>query len=114
MMPLTPEEVAFLGPVLAEYADLRDGPAWAVLRERGIGYTDLVWLMEAYQLVDPPRLATVVTPERRTGEVLAFGREADPLPECPWPDAGVARRRSGQLEAEVRAFRLARRKERAG
>jgi hypothetical protein len=46
-MPLTPEEVAFLGPVLAEYADLRVGPAWTVLRERGVRYTDLVWLMEA-------------------------------------------------------------------
>jgi hypothetical protein len=46
-MPLTPGEVAFLGSVLAEYADLRDGPAWTVLRERGIKYTDLVWLMEA-------------------------------------------------------------------
>jgi hypothetical protein len=64
-------------------------------------------------VVDPPRLVAIVTPEG-PGEILEFGREADPLPECPWPDAGVARRRSGQLEAGVRAFRLARRKERAG
>jgi hypothetical protein len=113
-MPLTPEEVACLGPVLAEYADLRDGPGWTVLRERGIKYTDLVWLMEAYQLVDPPRLVTTVTPEGRTVEVLAFGREADPLPDCPWPDAGAARQRNGQLEAEVRAWRSARLKEGAG
>jgi hypothetical protein len=110
-MPLTPEEVAFLGPVVAEYADLRVGPAWTLLRERGIAYTDLVWLMEAYQLVDPPRLVTVVIPDGRTGEVLAFGREPDPLPECPWPDADAARWRNGQLEAEVQAFRSAHRKE---
>lgn len=69
---------------------------------------------ELYQLVDPPRLATVVTPEGRTAEVLAFGREADPLPDCPWPDAGTARQRNDQLEAEVRAFRSARRKECSG
>ena len=112
-MPLTPDEVAFLGPVVAEYADLRDRPAWAALRDRGIRYTALVWLMEAYQVIDPPRLTTVDTPEGPC-EVLAFGRPADPLPECPWPDAGAARRRNDQLEAEVRAFRSARREGRAG
>lgn len=113
-MPLTPQEIAFLGPTVAEYADLRDGPAWGLLRERGIRYTDIVWLMEAYRVVDPPRLATVVTPDGRTREVLTFGREVDPLPECPWHDAEAARRRNDQLQAEVRAFRSARRKDGAG
>ena len=28
MMPLTPEEIAFLGPTLAEHSDIQFGPAW--------------------------------------------------------------------------------------
>lgn len=106
-MPLTPSEIAFLGPAMAEYADVRNGPAWRALRERGVKYTDIVWLMEAYQIADPPRLTPVTSSEGTASEVLAFGRETNALPECPWPDAEAARTRNDELEAEVEAFRSA-------
>lgn len=112
-MPLTPPEAAFLGPAMAEYADLEIGPAWAQLGERGIAYTDVVWLLEAYQIADLPRLATVQGPDGRAGEILEFGRRAEPMPVCPWSDAAAARLRNALVEPEVHAFRAAHREGRA-
>lgn len=104
-MPLTPEEIAFLGPTLAEYSDLQCGPAWQSLRDRGIFSDDLVWLMEAYKFVDPPWIETVVDPEGVTSDVFRLGRHRDTLSPCPWADADAARRRSREMEVEVRKQR---------
>ena len=113
-MPLTQSEIAFLGQWMAEYVDIRTGPAWSALREHGIRYTDIIWLMEAYQIVDPPRLVRIVTDEGESVEVLQFGRETNSLPECPWADAGAARWRNDELEVEVQAFRSTYRRESGG
>ncbi len=104
-MPLTTEEVAFLGPTLAEYSDLQLGPAWQCLRDRGICSDDLVWLMEAYKFVDPPEIETVVDPNGVTSEVFRLGHHHEPLPPCPWADVEAARKRNRELEAEVRKQR---------
>jgi hypothetical protein len=104
-MPLTQREIAFLGPTLAEYSDLRLGPAWQTLRERGIRPDDLPWLMEAYKVVDPPGIETVGGPDGVTSEVLRLGRQRETIPPCPWPDGEAARKRNRELEAEVRAQR---------
>ena len=104
-MPLTPEEIAFLGPTLAEYSDLQRGPAWLVLHERGIRSNDLAWLMEAYKFVDPPRLDMDVTTDGASVEVLRMGRQIEPIPACPWNSAEVARSRNREIEAEVRKQR---------
>jgi hypothetical protein len=104
-MPLTPQEIAFLGPVMAESAEVRIGPAWTLLRQRGIKYSDVIWLLEAYKFVDPPRLSTHFTADGTEMEVLEFGREIHPIPECPWPDVFSVRQREQQLEIEVRELR---------
>lgn len=101
-MPLTPEEVTFLGPTLAEYSDLRCGPAWQSLWDRGICSDDLVWLMEAYKFVDPPGIETVVDPDGVPSEVFRLGRPQEILPPCPWADADAARKRNREIEPEVR------------
>ena len=101
-MPLTPEEIAFLGPTVAEYSDLQFGPAWQCLLHRGIGSEDLVWLMEAYKFVDPPGIETVVDPDGVTSEVFRLGRHQKPLPPCPWADSEAARKRNREIEPEVR------------
>jgi len=106
-MPLTPEEIHFLGPALAEYHDLRVGPAWQQLHALGLLYPDVVWLMEAYLAVDPPRIERTVTADGTPAEILAFGRNPESVPECPWADADRARHRNQQLEIEVQAFRAA-------
>ena len=93
-MPLTPQEIAFMGPTTEEYVIQGLGPAWAVLRERGIWYRDLNWLMEAYKIVDPPRSFTISTPDGGTEQILEFGRTPEQLPECPWPDPETVRRRA--------------------
>jgi hypothetical protein len=102
MMPLTPEEIAFLGPTLAEYSDIQFGPAWQCLRDRGIGSDDLVWLMEAYKFVDPPGIETVVDPNGVTSDVFRLGHHQEPLSPCPWAVAEAARKRNREIEAEVR------------
>ena len=104
-MPLTREEVAFLGPTVAEYSDVQFGPAWQCLRDRGIRSVDLVWLMEAYKFVDPPGIETVVDPDGVTSDVFRLGRYRETLPPCPWADAEDARKRNRELEAEVRKQR---------
>jgi hypothetical protein len=104
-MPLTPEEIAFLGPTLAEDSDLRLGPAWQTLREQGIRHDDLLWLMEACKFVDPPGIETVVGPNGVTSEVFRLGRHREALPPCPWADAEEARQRNRELEAEVQGQR---------
>ncbi len=104
-MPLTPFEIAFLGPTLAEYSDLQHGPAWQALRDRGIRHYDLVWLMEAYKYVDPPGIETVLGPGGVTSEVFRLGRHRDPVPPCPWADVEAARTRNREIEAEVREQR---------
>ena len=104
-MPLTPEEIAFLGPTLAEYSDLQRGPAWLVLHDRGIRSDDLVWLMEAYKFVDPPGIETVVDTDGVTSEVFRLGRHRESLPPCPWADADAARKRNREIEPEVRKQR---------
>ena len=104
-MPLTPEEIAFLGPTLAEYSDLQRGPVWQVLHERGIYSNDLAWLMEAYKFVDPPRLDMDVTTDGAFVEVFRMGRQIEPIPACPWSSAEVARSRNREIEAEVRKQR---------
>ena len=104
-MPLTSEEIGFLGPVLAEYSELQNGPAWQVLEGRGIRYGDLVWLMEAYKFVDPPCVETTVTAAGGSIEKFRLGRKLDPLPACPWPSAEVARQRNLDLESEVETLR---------
>ena len=111
-MPLSPEEIAFLGPTVAEYTDVRTGPAWTVLNERKIGYQSLIWLMEAYQFIDPPRLVTTRATDGSITEVLQFGRPSETPPDCPWLDNEAASRRNTEIEPEVLAFREARRKER--
>ena len=104
-MPLTPEEVAFLGPTLAEYSDLQRGPAWLELQDRGVRSDDLAWLLEAYKFVDPPGIETVVDPDGVTSEVFRLGRHQKPLPPCPWAEAEAARKRNRDIEAEVRKQR---------
>jgi hypothetical protein len=101
-MPLTPEEITFLGPTLAEYSDLQFGSAWQSLRNRGIGSDDLVWLMEAYKFVDPPGIETVVEPDGVSSDVFRLGRHQKTLPPIPWADAEATRKRNRELEAEVR------------
>lgn len=103
-MPLTSDEIEFLGPTLAEYSDLQNGPAWQCLHGRGIHYSDLVWLLEAYKFVDPPCVETNVTAEGASIEVFRLGRKIDPLPACPWPSAEVARQRNQEMESEVDAL----------
>lgn len=104
-MPLTPEEVTFLGPTLAEYSDLQRGPASQVLQDRGIRSDDLVWLLEAYKFVDPPGVETVVDPDGVTSDVFRLGRHQETLPPCPWEDADAARKRNREIEPEVRKQR---------
>ena len=104
-MPLTREEVAFLGPTVAEYSDVQFGPAWQCLRDRGIRSVDLVWLMEAYKFVDPPGIETVVGPDGVTSEVFRLGRYRETLPPCPWPGVEAARERNRELEVEVQKQR---------
>ena len=106
-MPLTPEEMAFLGPTVAEYSEIRLGPAWTVLYKLDVLGSEVTWLMEAYHIVDPIRLVTVATPDGGTKEILEFGRSPEQLPECPWPDAETVRRRNVELELEVEAYRAA-------
>lgn len=100
-MPLTPDEIAFLGPTVAEYADIRTGPAWTRLNELGINYRDIVWLMEAQNFIHPPRLELAIVPGGKISEVLKFGFEMTPVPGCPWPDVETARSRNAQIEFEV-------------
>ena len=104
-MPLTPEEIAFLRPTLAEYSDLQHGPAWQVLQDLEIRSCDLVWLMEAYKFVDPPGIETVVDPNGVTSDVFRLGRHHESLPPCPWADVEAARKRNHEMEAEVRKRR---------
>ena len=104
-MPLTPNEIAFLGPILAEYSELQFGPVWQVLHERGIHSDDIAWFLEAYKFVDPPRLEMVVTTDGASVEVLRMGRQIEPIPPCPWADAKAARKRNREIEAEVRKQR---------
>ena len=104
-MPLTPNEIAFLGPMLAEYSELQFGPVWQVLHKRGIRSDDLAWLLEAYKFVDPPRLEMDVTTDGASVEVLRMGRQIEPIPACPWSGAKVARSRNREIEAEVRKQR---------
>jgi len=111
-MPLTPEEIAFLGPTVAEYADVRTGPAWTNLNERKISYQSLIWLMEAYQCIDPPRLVTTRPTNGTITEVLQFGRPSETPLDCPWLDNEAASKRNTEIEPEVLAFREAHRKER--
>lgn len=103
-MPLTQCEIDFLGPVIAENAEVVNGPAWAILHQSGIRYTDLIWLMEAYQFVDPPRLVTRMRSDGTEFEALEIGRNTIPLPTCPWKDALSARQRNTEMEAEVRTL----------
>jgi hypothetical protein len=112
MMPLTPKEIAFLAPTVAEYTEVRTGPAWTVLNERKIGYQSVIWLMEAYNCVDPPRLDSSSAAGGSITETLRFGQASDIVPECPWVDNEAASRRNREVEPEVQAFREARRKER--
>lgn len=104
-MPLTPEEIAFLGPALAEYSEPQFGPAWQALQDRGIHPDDLVWLMEAYKFVEPPGIETVVDPDGVTSDVFRLGRHRETLPPCPWADAEAARKRNREIEPEVRKQR---------
>ncbi len=106
-MPLTPEEVAFLGPTLAEYSEIRTGPAWRKLRELGVNYQSLIWLMEAQKIVDPPGIDTVVAADGTAAEVFRLGRDADPVPECPWADAHAVARRDAEIRTEVESHREA-------
>jgi hypothetical protein len=111
-MPLTPEEIAFLGPTVAEYSDVKTGPAWTILDQRKISYRCLIWLMEAYQFVDPPRFVSVTAADGTITELLQFGRPSDTAPECPWPDSDAANRRNQEIEPEVQALREVLRKAR--
>lgn len=111
-MPLTHEECEFLGPVFAENADVRIGPAWAILNERGIRNASLIWLIEAYKYVNPPRLVAEAEGDGTIVEKLVFGHTRVQLPPCPWPDDVVAESRNREIAPEVLALREAARKER--
>ena len=111
-MPLTPEEIAFLAPAVAEYTEVRTGPAWTILNERKIEYQSVTWLMEAYNCVDPPRLVSHSAADGTITETLQFGHPNDIVPDCPWVDNEAASRRNQEIEPEVHAFREARKKER--
>jgi hypothetical protein len=104
-VPLTSDEIAFLGPTVAEYSDLENGPAWKCLDRRGIRYDDFIWLMEAYKFVDPPCVETLHAAGGNSTEVFRLGRKVHPLPPCPWPNAEVARQRNRDMEVEVEALR---------
>lgn len=111
-MPLTPDEIAFLAPAVAEYADVRTGPAWTILNDRRISYQSVIWLMEAYQCIDPPRIVTTRSSDGTLIETLQFGRPSETAPTCPWADNETASKRNEEIKPEVLAFRETLRKER--
>ena len=100
-MPLTPAEYEFLAAYSYEYGLIPPtGPATRKLRERGIVYSDVNMLLDAYNQADPPRIEQKKDEHGNIVEELAFGRyNPNPL-DPPWPDKETARRRNEEILAE--------------
>ena len=90
-MPLTPEERRFLDAYVHEATNGPPfgGPATTDLRRRGIGYTDLSWILTAYQR----ELSAEGKP--------ATGKPGAEPPPSPWPDFEQLKVRNETLRAEL-------------
>lgn len=88
-MPLTDEERRFLDAYVYEVThEPFGGPATRDLRQRGVGYSDLNWILTAYQR-----------------EVNAEGRGADGIanpnpPTSPWKTLEQVKKRSQEMQQE--------------
>jgi hypothetical protein len=88
-MPLTKEEREFLDAYVYEAThEPFGGPAATDLRNRGIFYTDLSWLLTAFDR------------EMRAQRILPFGHRNLTPPQSPWPDLENVNLRNHALRDE--------------
>ena len=88
-MPLTKEERAFLDAYVFEAThEPFGGPATDDLRRRGIYYTDVHWLLTAYDR------------ELCAEKILPFGQANPDPPPSPWADLEHAKTRNQVLQRE--------------
>jgi hypothetical protein len=86
-MPLTQAESGFVAADAFEYMRVEPGPASRKLKERGFVYTDLTYLLEAYE-------------HGNLVEFEGFGRYNPDPSNPPWPDRERAQRRNAEMLAE--------------
>jgi hypothetical protein len=89
-MPLTPEERKFLDAYVYEatHGPPFGGPATRDLGQRGIWYSDLSWILTAYQR------------ELSAEGIPAIGTLNPEPPPSPWPTLERAKQRSQELQQE--------------
>lgn len=90
-MPLSPEERRFLDAYVYEatHGPPFGGPATQNLREKGIGYLDLDWILTAYQR------------ELSAQGIPAAGVQHPNPPPSPWEDLQQVSLRSRTLKEEL-------------
>jgi hypothetical protein len=88
-MPLTPTEREFLNAYVHEAThEPFGGPATSDLRRRGICYSDLNWILTAFDR------------ELRAQRIPPVGQFNPHPPSSPWPDLASARGRNQELQLE--------------
>jgi hypothetical protein len=88
-MPLNDAEREFLDAYVYEAThEPFGGPATTALREKGIAYSDLLWLLTAYDR------------ELCADRILPFGRKNKSPPPSPWTDSEHAGARNQAMRAE--------------
>jgi hypothetical protein len=88
-MPLSTEERAFLDAYVYEAThEPFGGPASRDMGQRGIQYSDVHWILTAYDC------------ELRAQGILPFGKENASPPPSPWASLADARRRNEALRKE--------------
>lgn len=99
-MPLTPAEGEFLAVYVYEYMRNELGPASRKLKDRGLVYSDLIYLMDAYIRENGLEISKVPDQHGNVVEIEGFGRYNPNPPDPPWPDRETAQRRNVEMLAE--------------
>jgi hypothetical protein len=88
-MPLTKTEHAFLDAYVFEVTNQPfGGPATTDLHRRGIHYSDLNWILTAYDR------------ELSSQRISPLGRHNPDPPSSPWAEVAHAKRRNAELRLE--------------
>jgi hypothetical protein len=88
-MPLTTTEREFLNAYIYEVThEPFGGPATSDLRRRGIHYSDLNWILTAFDR------------EQCAEGIPALGQQHPNPPPSPWPELAHAKRRNQELREE--------------